>query len=216
LAKAGKKVVVFDQSLHTGGGAWGGGLLFPRVVIQEPAKQIFQEIGIHLEPAGEGYYTAESAEVVSKATSAAIDAGARIMTGLLVEDVMIRENRVSGVVINWGAVERAGLHVDPLGIAAGVVIDATGHEASIAHIVQRKIPGAKFPTSTGGVVGEGSMWAEIGDAEVVSNAKEIFPGLVVTGMCANAVFGSPRMGATFTGMILSGKKAAEEALKLLK
>ena len=35
-------------------------------------------------------------------------------------------------------------------------------------------------------------------------------------MAANAVFGSPRMGAIFGGMLLSGKKAAEETLRLLQ
>jgi thiamine thiazole synthase len=35
-------------------------------------------------------------------------------------------------------------------------------------------------------------------------------------MAANAVFGSPRMGAIFGGMLLSGKKAAEIALEKLR
>jgi thiamine thiazole synthase len=35
-------------------------------------------------------------------------------------------------------------------------------------------------------------------------------------MTANAVFGSPRMGAIFGGMLLSGKKAARVAKELLK
>jgi ribulose 1,5-bisphosphate synthetase/thiazole synthase len=35
-------------------------------------------------------------------------------------------------------------------------------------------------------------------------------------MAANAVFGGPRMGAIFGGMLLSGKKIAELAINLLK
>jgi thiamine thiazole synthase len=216
LAKAGAKVVVFDRNLYVGGGMWGGGILFPRIVIQEEARGILEEVGIKLEPSEDGYYTADSVEVVSKCTAAAVDAGARIMIGLNVEDVMVRQkNRVAGVVVNWKAVELAGLHVDPVGISARVVIDATGHEAAIARIVQRKVPGAKFPTSTGGVVGEKPMWAERGEKDIINNTREIYPGLVVTGMAANTVFGSHRMGAIFGGMLLSGKKAAEVTLKLL-
>ncbi len=217
LAKAGAKAAVFERNLHVGGGMWGGGILFPRIVIQEEAKGIIEEVGVKLEAHEAGYYTADSVEAVSKFTSAAVDSGARVMVGLTVEDVMIRErDRVAGVVINWKAVELASLHVDPIGINAKVVIDATGHDAKIARIIQRKVPGAKFPTSTGGVIGEKPMWAEAGEAEIMRNTREVYPGLIVTGMAANTVFGSPRMGAVFGGMLLSGKRAAEIALELLR
>ena len=43
----------------------------------------------------------------------------------------------------------------------------------------------------------------------------VCPGLLVAGMAANAVFNAPRMGAIFGGMLLSGKKAAELAIKLV-
>lgn len=217
LASEGAKVAVFERNLHVGGGMWGGGILFPRIVIQEAAKGMLREVGVKLELTEAGYYTADSVEAVTKSTAAAIDTGARVMVGLTVEDVMIREeDRVAGVVVNWRAVELAGLHVDPVGISAKIVIDATGHDAAIARIVQRKVPNVKFPTSTGGVVGEKPMWAEVGETEIVNNTREIYPGLIVTGMAANTVFGSPRMGPIFGGMLLSGRRAAEVALEVLK
>ena len=43
----------------------------------------------------------------------------------------------------------------------------------------------------------------------VENTKEIYPGLFVSGMAANGVSGSFRMGPIFGGMLMSGKKAAE-------
>ena len=128
---------------------------------------------------------------------------------------MIREDdRVAGLVLNWSAVSLAGMHVDPLVIRAKVVIDATGHSTEICRIVENKI-GAKLRTKTGGVIGEKSMWAEMGEAEILENTKEVYPGLLVAGMAANAVFGSPRMGAVFGGMLRSGKRAAEIALSML-
>ena len=64
--------------------------------------------------------------------------------------------------------------------------------------------------------GEKSMWAEIGEKAIAENTGQVCPGLLVAGMAANAVFGSPRMGAIFGGMLLSGRKAAELAIDLLK
>ncbi|MCK4520079.1 MAG: ribose 1,5-bisphosphate isomerase, partial [Candidatus Omnitrophica bacterium] len=50
---------------------------------------------------------------------------------------------------------------------------------------------------------------------VVSNTKEVCPGLYVCGMAANAVFGASRMGPIFGGMLLSGKRCAEVVKKKL-
>jgi len=126
---------------------------------------------------------------------------------------MIREDdMISGLVLNWSAVEIANLHVDPLTIRSKVVIDATGHDCEVCKIICRKI-GPKLKTATGEVIGERPMWAEVGEGEILENTREVYPGLIVAGMSANAAFGSPRMGAIFGGMLLSGKKAAELVLK---
>ena len=47
------------------------------------------------------------------------------------------------------------------------------------------------------------------EAGVVEKAGEIFPGLCVAGMSVCAIFGLPRMGPIFGGMLKSGKKVAE-------
>ena len=113
------------------------------------------------------------------------------------------------------AVAAAGLHVDPLALSAKCVIDATGHDAEIARGVLRKIPGARFSTENGTVPGERPMHAEIGEAALVENTQEVYPGLIVAGMAANAVFASPRMGPIFGGMFLSGQRAAEVATQII-
>jgi thiazole biosynthesis enzyme len=216
LAKSGVKVAVFERNLHVGGGMWGGGILFPKIVVQEEARGILEEVGVRLREAGGGFYTADSVEAVCKLAASALDAGARMMVGMSAEDVVVRENgRVCGVVLNWKAVQVSGMHVDPVAVRSRIVIDATGHEASVACGLQKKLPWAKFPTRTGKFVGEGPMWAEKGEEEILENTGEIWPGLVVAGMAASAVFGSPRMGAIFGGMLLSGRKAAEISLRLL-
>jgi thiamine thiazole synthase len=114
------------------------------------------------------------------------------------------------LVLNWSAVSLANLHVDPLAVRAKLVVDATGHDAEVCRIVARKT-GAKLE-----IRGEKSMWAEVGEKGIVENTKQVCPGLLVTGMAANAVFGAPRMGPVFGGMILSGRKVAKLAIDLLK
>jgi thiazole biosynthesis enzyme len=226
LAKEGVKVVVFERQLRVGGGMPGGGMMFNRIVLQEEGKRIFDEFEVSAKEYKEGYYIADSLEAISTICSRAIKAGAKIFNMISVEDVMIRENdlpaaqlrqagRITGLVLNWSAVSWSKLHVDPLTVRCKVAVDATGHDAEVCRIVADKV-GPKLRTKTGEVMGEKSMWAERGEREILENTREVYPGLVVAGMTANAVFGSPRMGAIFGGMLLSGKKAARVAKELIK
>ena len=216
LAKAGVKTVIFEKNLRVGGGMPGGGMMFNRIVVQEEGKRILDEFEVRTVKYQKGYYVADSLETIATICSKSIKAGAKIFNLICVEDVMIDEkDKITGLVLNWTATAMAKLHVDPLAIRAKMVIDATGHETEICHIVVRKI-GPKLKTKTGEVIGEKSMLADVGEKKLIENTREVYPGLMVTGMAANAVFGSPRMGAIFGGMLLSGKKAAEISLELLK
>lgn len=214
LAKQKKKVVIFERKLSVGGGMWGGGIMFNEIVIQEKAKEIMDEFGIKTRVYEKGYYLADSIESVSTICSKTVKAGVKIFNLLSVEDVMIRKARICGLVLNWTAVQIANLHVDPITIRARFVIDATGHAAEVVHIAERK-SGFKLKTKTGKIMGEKSMWAELAEETIVKNSKEVAPGLYTCGMCANAVFGSPRMGPIFGGMLLSGKKVAGDLIKRL-
>ena len=214
LAKAGKKVAIFERKLSVGGGMWGGGIMFNEIVVQEKAKEILDEFGIKARIYEKGYYLADSIEAVSTICSKTAKAGVKIFNLLSVEDVMTRQKRISGLVLNWTAVEIANLHVDPITMKARFVVDATGHAAEVVHIVERK-SGIRLNTKTGKIMGEQSMWAEVAEDTIVRNSKEVAPGLYVCGMSANAVFGGPRMGPIFGGMLLSGKKVAKDLLKRL-
>lgn len=213
MSKAGKKVVVFERKLSIGGGMWGGGMTFPFIVVQKSSKHILDEAQIKMKDEKDEYYSADSIEAITKLCSSAIDAGAHIFNSISVEDVLLKKKKVNGFVINWSAVEIAGLHVDPISIRAKHCIDATGHAAEVCHIVKKKV--GPLNTPSGDLEKERSMCAEIGEKTVVENTKEVYPGLIVSGMGANAVYGSPRMGPIFGGMLLSGKKAAEIILKKL-
>lgn len=214
LARAGKKVVLFERKLSVGGGMWGGGIMFNEIVVQDEAKRILDEFGIKNRAYEKGYYLADSVEAVSVICAKAVQSGLKIFNLMSVEDVMVRNKKVTGLVLNWTAVEMANLHVDPITMRAKFIVDATGHPAEVARIVERK-SGIALKTKTGKTMGEESMWAEVGESTIVKNSKEICAGLYACGMCANAVFGGPRMGPVFGGMLLAGEKVAGDLIKKL-
>lgn len=209
LAKNGVKTVIFERHLKIGGGMPGGGMMFNKIVVQEEAIEIIKEFKIKHKKYQDKYYILDAIETISALAYRTIRQGVKIFNLISVEDVVIRENRINGVVINWTSTQVAKLHVDPLAIVSKYVVDATGHDCEICKIVERKV---------GGIVvkGEKSMWAEKGEKALIENTKEVYPGLIVCGMAANAFFGSERMGAIFGGMFLSGKKVSEIITENLK
>jgi len=215
LAKNGFKTVLIERKLSIGGGMWGGGMMFNEIVVQEDGKGVLDEFGIRSQPYADGYYTADSIEAISTLCSKAVKSGVTIFNLLSAEDLVIRENRVTGLVLNWTAVEMANLHVDPLTIQSKFVVDATGHATEVVAILQKKNDIRLF-TETGKIVGEKSLWAEAAERDTIANTREVFPGLYVAGMAANATFGSYRMGPIFGGMLLSGEKVASLIVEELR
>jgi len=215
ISKAGKKAALFEKKLSIGGGLWGGGMMFNEIVLQDSILPIIEEFELKVQEYKKGYYVANSIDVVATLIKKAISAGLNIFNLINVEDLIFKKNRVAGIVINWSPVNMANLHIDPLSFYSKYVIDATGHAAEIVTILTRKM-GVKLNTETGQIIGEKSMDATQGETQTVENTKEVYPGLFVSGMAANAVLGGYRMGPIFGGMFLSGKKVAEQILEKLK
>ncbi|WP_456397819.1 sulfide-dependent adenosine diphosphate thiazole synthase [Desulfurobacterium sp.] len=219
LAKEGLKVSLFERKLSIGGGMWAGAMFFNEIVVQEMGREILEEFNVSYRKYDEGYYTADAVEAVTTIASKAIKAGAKIFNGVTAEDVVLKKvngkYRVCGLVINWSTVDMTGLMVDPLVVTSNYVIDATGHDATIVSTLQKKA-GIKLDTETGCVVGEKPLWASVGEEDTVKNSREVYPGIYVSGMAANATCGSHRMGPVFGGMLMSGKKIAIEIAQKLK
>ncbi|MBN2431044.1 MAG: thiazole biosynthesis protein [Acidobacteria bacterium] len=214
IAEAGHRVAVFEKKLAPGGGIWGGGMKFNEVVVEEEALPLLDKFGIrHHDSDMAGSHLADSVELAAGLIFSALRAGARIMNCIHVEDIMVIDGRIAGLVINWTSVELTRLHVDPLTIAARHVIDGTGHDCSIARMAQDH--GMALATPSGRIMGQGPMWAGPAEEMVVRNTMEIAPGLVVMGMAAAAALGSHRMGPVFGGMLLSGRKAAQLVINRL-
>lgn len=213
LAKAGLKTVLFERRLSFGGGMGGGGMQFHKVVVQTPADKILRDVGCKLEPLKKGFFILDAADMMAKLACGAIDAGAKIVLGVTVEDLIYRDSplRIVGAVIQWTSVIMAGLHVDPLAVKAKAVIDCTGHAAEVLTIAARKIPELGIT-----VQGEKSMWSTRAEELTVKNTREVCPGLFAAGMAVAALDQTPRMGPIFGGMLLSGEKVARLVIERLK
>lgn len=205
LAKHNYKTLVLERRLSFGGGIGGGGMLFHKIVIEKELKNMLDELKVKYITDGE-LMVVDAAELMAKLASNALDAGAKIIHGVTVEDVIYRDNplRITGVVIQWSAVPLAGLHVDPLFIHSKAVVDATGHEAEVLSVVKKKVPASNIE-----IAGESSAYSEKGEELVVKKSGRVLPGLYVTGMAVAALYRLPRMGPIFGGMLLSGKRVAE-------
>lgn len=209
LAQAGLKTLVFERRLSFGGGIGGGGMQLPMLVIQSPADEVLREVGCNLETYEEGVYLANSAEMLAKLAYGAIEAGAHIVLGVTVDDLIYRSGErnkaeVVGVVVQWTSVIMSGLHVDPLAFKSKAVIDCTGHDAEVLAVASRKIPELDLV-----LPGEKAMWVSESERLIVEKTGEVCPGLYVAGMAVATLHQIPRMGPIFGGMLLSGRKVAE-------
>ena len=212
LCKKGVKTFIIERNNYLGGGFWIGGYLMNKLTVREPGQLVLKELGIPYKLYTKELYVADGPHACSKLIAAACDAGVKFANMTIFDDVVLREdNRIAGVVVNWTpvtALPREITCVDPVALECKVVIDSTGHDACVVRkLAERGL--IKMP-------GFGAMWVERSEDLVVENTKEAHPGLVVAGMSVTTTFGLPRMGPTFGAMLLSGKKAAQVVLSILK
>ncbi len=211
IAKENFKVLIIERNNYPGGGFWIGGYLMNGVTVREPANHVLDELNIPYRKVDEGLYIANGPHACSKLISSACDAGVKILNMCCFDDVILHDGKIKGVVINWtsvSALPREITCVDPISIESKIVIDATGHDAFVVKSLEKR---SLLKTK-----GFGPMDIETSEDAVVEMTSEVFPGLIVCGMAVSTVFGIPRMGPTFGGMLLSGKKAARIVFELLK
>ncbi len=210
LAKGGLKTLIIESNNYLGGGFWIGGYLMNTLTFRAPAQSALEELGIPYREKEEGLFVADGPHACSKLIAAACDAGAKILNMTKFDDVVHRGGKVEGVVVNWtpvSALPRQITCVDPIALETRVVIDATGHDACVCRVLEKRnlLKLSDF----------GPMDVQTSEDLVVERTGQIYPGLIVTGMAVSTAYGIPRMGPTFGGMLLSGKKAAAEAKNLI-
>ena len=207
LAELGVNVTILEKKLSPGGGIWGGGMGYKYVITQDEAKGVLDDFDIPSKPFEDNLHAVDAIALASGLIFGAAKRGAKIFNLVVVEDLLVREGRVQGVVINNTFVMMNHFPVDPITMEAKAVVDATGHDHDIVRTFSNKNDVA-LNTPGGKPIGERSMFAEPAEDAVVTNTTEVYPGLYVCGMSTAAVYGGYRMGPIFGGMLLSGKKLA--------
>lgn len=211
LGKMGIKTLIVEQNNYLGGGYWVGGYMMNPVTVRAPAQKVWDELGIPYRKITEGLYATWGPHACSKLIAAACDAGVRFLQLTKFDDLVLKNKRVCGIVVNWmpvSALPRNITCVDPVALESKIVIDASGHDSvAVKRLMDRGYMKWK---------GMDPLWVEGSEDAVVNYTGEVFPGLIATGMSVTETHGLPRMGPTFGSMLLSGKKAAEVAIGKLK
>jgi len=204
LSNMGFKVLIIEQNNYLGGGYWLGGFMMNPVTVREPAQKIWDELGIPYKKVGDGLYLTPGPHAVSKLIAATCDAGVKFLNLTKFDDLVLKNGRVEGVVVNWmpvSALPRNITCVDPVAFESKMLIDASGHDSvAVKRLVDRNLVEWK---------GMNPMYVNEGEEYVVEKTGEVYPGLVAAGMSVTETYGLARMGPTFGSMLFSGKKAAE-------
>ena len=204
LARRGLKVTLLEKRLATGGGIWGGAMAMNEVVVQDTGLPLLDECSVTYRSVGDALYITDAIELACALSLSAVQAGVVVLNLTFAEDLCIHQGRVKGVVANRTGLAET-LPLDPITLEAKAVLDATGHEAALVHMLRKR----KLLSGPAAEAAEGPMDAAVGESFVVDKVNEIYPGLWASGMCIVATLGGPRMGPIFGGMLMSDRRAAD-------
>ncbi|MCO5582218.1 hypothetical protein L7F22_036110 [Adiantum nelumboides] len=210
------KVAIVEQSVSPGGGAWLGGQLFSAMVVRKPAQLFLDEIGVPYDEKDTFVVIKHAALFTSTIMSKLLARpNVKLFNAVAVEDLIIKENRVAGVVTNWALVSmnhNTQSCMDPNVMESKVVVSSCGHDGPFGATGVKRLKSIGMIDKVPGMKALDMNTAE--DA-IVKYTREVVPGMIVTGMEVAEIDSSPRMGPTFGAMMVSGQKAAHLALKAL-
>lgn len=209
----GLKIAIIEQSVSPGGGAWLGGQLFSAMVVRKPAHEFLIEIGVPFEDKGDYVVVHHAATLTSTLLSKVMLTGrVTLFNATAVEDIVIKNGRVAGVVTNWAMVSRFGHDtqscMDPNVLESKVLVSACGHDGPFGASGVKRLQSLGLVNKLPGM---GALDMNTAEDAIVNNTREVVPGMILAGMEVAELDGSPRMGPTFGAMFLSGVKAGKIA-----
>lgn len=210
------QVAIIEQSVSPGGGAWLGGQLFSAMVVRKPAHKFLDELEIEYDEQ-DHYVVIKHAALFTSTVMSKLLArpNVKLFNAVAAEDLIVKENRVAGVVTNWALVSMnhdTQSCMDPNVMEAKVVVSSCGHDGPFGATGVKRLKSIGMIDS---VPGMKALDMNAAEDEIVKLTREVVPGMIVTGMEVAEIDGSPRMGPTFGAMMISGQKAAHLALRAL-
>ncbi len=210
LARLDLKTLIVEKNDHAGGSLWASDFLIHTSGSAGEIREILDEIKIPYKKGKDGLSVAAGPNFSSKLISAVYDAGVRILNMAEFKDLVYTDEKAGGVIINWmprlslNGKAAAGISV---ALKSQMVIDATGKDARVCRILTEK----------GVIKPDKHEKASIRDSEklLLEKTGNVYPGLAVAGMAAATLYGIPQGGLTLCSMLLSGRKAADEAMAFL-
>lgn len=123
----------------------------------------------------------------------------KLFNGVVVEDLIVKEHRVAGVVTNWALVSmnqdthsQTQSHMDANVMEAKIVVSSCGHEG----LFSANGKGVKRLEDIGmikTVPGMEALDTDISEDAIVGLTREVVPGMIVTGIEVAEIDGPQRM-----------------------
>lgn len=187
-------IAIIEQSVSPGGGAWLGGQLFSAMIVRKPAHKFLDELEIEYDEQ-DNYVVIKHAALFTSTIMSKLLAkpNVKLFNAVAAEDLIVRGDRVAGVVTNWALVSMnhdTQSCMDPNVMEAKVVVSSCGHDGPFGATGVKRLRSIGMIESVPGMKALDMNAAE--DA-IVKLTREIVPGMIVTGMEVAEIDGSPRM-----------------------
>lgn len=216
LGQHGVKTSIIEANIAPGGGAWVAGQLFSAMIIRKPAHLLLDELGLTYDEKENYVVLRHAAQYTARVLSRVLDFDCvKLFNGVAVEDLIVHDDEVKGVVTNWMPVTK--IHgqqccMDPNMIRSRVVISSCGHDGPFGATGVKRLAQIGLLED---VPGMRALNVQQSEQDVVKYTQEIVPGMIVAGMEVAEAFGTNRMGPSFGAMLVSGYKAGLIALNKL-
>jgi len=187
-------IAIVEQSVSPGGGAWLGGQLFSAMVVRKPAHLFLDELGVAYDEA-EDYVVIKHAALFTSTIMSALLArpNVKLFNAVAVEDLIVKQGRVGGVVTNWALVSMnhdTQSCMDPNVMEAKVVVSSCGHDGPFGATGVKRLQDIGMISA---VPGMKALDMNTAEDEIVRLTREVVPGMIVTGMEVAEIDGAPRM-----------------------